>query len=148
MNPQDVPPQAPNNMPPPQNNYQPQQNPVAPQNPQPNYNYPPQQPISASDDATKAMVGYIGPLVIIPFMATNRTPFLTFHLNQSVNLIISSIAINIAVAIISALGIHIPMLSTVISLAYLVLMIMGILNAKNGLMKPLPVVGTLFTLIK
>ncbi|MEI7480309.1 MAG: DUF4870 domain-containing protein [bacterium] len=147
MNPQDVPPQASNNMPP-QNNYQQQPNQGMPQNPQSNYNYPPQQPISASDDATKAMVGYIGPLIIIPFMATNRTPFLTFHLNQSVNLIISSIAINIAVAIIGALGIHIPMLSTLISLAYLVLMIMGILNAKNGLMKPLPVIGTLFTLIK
>ena len=128
MNPQDVPPQGQA----PMNNMPPQQG--------------PQQPMGSGNDTTMGIICYIGPLFVIPLIAGKRSPFVTFHVNQGLNLLIASIGAGIIASIFNRF-VPIP-LNTLVSLASLVLMVMGILNAKNGLMKPLPVIGGLFNLVK
>jgi len=109
-----------------------------------------------------AILSYI--LFFIPLLmgAHKTSPFVKYHTNQGTVLGLAAIAYSILSAILSAIikvpstywGItvyHTPAwLSTVlwlISLAFFALCIMGIINAVNGRVKPLPVIGTI-TIIK
>lgn len=89
------------------------------------------------------ILAYIGILFIVPLLAAPKSPFAKFHANQGCALFIAEVALSV-VAIIPILGWFVWLFG---SLAVLVLAIMGIINAANGKMEKLPVVGG-FEIIK
>lgn len=86
---------------------------------------------------TMAIVSYLGLIGIVIALATDgkKNEFTRFHMNQSLPL---------ALAFVLS---WIPFLGWIVAIAALVLWVMGIINAANGEMKRLPVVGN-FEIIK
>ncbi len=86
-----------------------------------------------------AVLAYFGFLVLIPILAAPKSEFAKYHSNQGLVLFIFEI-------ICMALGI-VPILGWLVSFAggifALVLAILGIVNAVNGEMKELPVIGSI-----
>jgi uncharacterized membrane protein len=96
----------------------------------------------------KAMsaVGYLGILVLLPLLVAPQSRFARFHANQSLVLLIGSVVLVIATSIVSL----IPVVGLILSLLYLaplVFMVIGIINAANGQAKALPLIGN-FQLLK
>lgn len=84
-------------------------------------------------------VGYLGILFLVPMLMFPKEKFAIFHANQSLLLLITAVAIQI-------IGPMIPILGWFIiwplgSIFTLVLFIIGLVNAFNGRMKRLPLVG-------
>lgn len=112
-----------------------------------------------------AILSYIGILVLIPFFAAKDSKFAQFHARQGITLAILEISYGIVTAIINAvLGAALPrvekyslwlgyytapnpvasIISTIFSIAaiaFLVLAIIGIVNAAKGEEKELPIIG-------
>jgi uncharacterized membrane protein len=121
--------------------------------------------LAVDADANKVfgIVSYFGILVLISiFGAPKNSKYARFHANQGLVLFIFDIVLMIAVAIISAILTAIgfslyqllavmAIISTIIWLAawvfIVVLVIIGIVNAAKGEMKPLPVIGKI-TILK
>ncbi|MBI1833333.1 MAG: DUF4870 domain-containing protein [Candidatus Andersenbacteria bacterium] len=104
---------------------------------------PSQGPSTNSNDnsshKTLAIVGYIIPILFfIPLLseAKNNT-FAKFHANQQLNLLILW-AVSQVILIIPILG---WIISPLLIIVGLIFMIMGVINAANGNMKPLPFIG-------
>ena len=90
----------------------------------------------AQDNKGKAIVAYI--IFFIPLLAAKESKFARFHANQGLNVLLLSIAVSI-------LGAFIPFIGWVISaggsIGCIVFVILGIINAANGEMKELPLIG-------
>lgn len=105
----------------------------------------------ANDIAQNKAMGilaYFGPLCFIPMFAAKDSKFARFHANQGLVLLIACIAWSIAYAILNviilAISWRLYFISSIIglvSLVFLVLCVIGILNAANGKAKELPVIG-------
>ena len=89
--------------------------------------------------------------------AHNTSQYVKYHANQGTILFLFYIAWAVVYAILTAiltaiLGWRILLVfMTILGLLWLVpvaLMIVGIVNAATGKVKPLPVIGTMFTIIK
>ena len=63
-----------------------------------------------------AILAYFGPLVLVPILAARESRFAQYHANQGLVLLI-------------------------VGIVFLVLAVIGIINASKGEMKPLPVIG-------
>lgn len=95
-----------------------------------------------------AVLAYLGPLVLVPILAAKDSKFAKFHANQGLVLFICSIVYTAALFFISFilysisdyLGFIVYILRLV-NVAFLVLAILGIINAINGQAKELPVIG-------
>lgn len=92
------------------------------------------------------ILAYIGPLWLVGLLSAPNEPDVKFHVNQGIVLSILDVVLYIVASILAAiLGWHLLFLSTLIWLAVgvsiLVLAIMGIMNANNGVQKELPVIG-------
>lgn len=102
---------------------------------------------SASKDVEKnkvfGILAYIGLLFLVPLLAAPESRFAKFHANQGLILFIFSVAIN-CVWIVPVLGWIVGFFGWI---AVVVLAIMGIINAANGKMEKLPLIGD-FELIK
>ena len=107
-----------------------------------------------SNDKAFGALGYVGILFLIPLLA-GKTEFTRFHANQGLVLFIADVASGIIIGILSAILGFIPIfgailagiISCLLGLAIFVLMILGIVHAVQGEMKPLPVIGGI-TIIK
>ncbi len=120
----------------------------------------PAAPLSDAADVEQnkvfAILGYFGILFLVPLLAARQSKFAMYHCNQGLVLFICAIAGWIVNMILSALLVFIPVLGVIIIMllhfgliiGVLILAIMGIINAANGVCKPLPVIGNRFTLIK
>lgn len=87
-----------------------------------------------------AIVGYIIPLLFfVPMLSEKRSPFGMFHANQQLALLIAAVLVQIVGTVIPILGWFIILPLGMI--AVVVLAIMGIINASNGEMKQLPIIG-------
>ena len=104
----------------------------------------------ADIEQNKAMgiLAYLGPLVFIPMFAAKGSKFARFHANQGLTLFIAcgawSIVYSILNWIILAISWRLYFISSIIglcSLVFLVLAVLGIVNAANGRAKELPVIG-------
>ena len=81
--------------------------------------------------------------------AAKESPFARFHANQGLVLLIAEAAYGIAVAILSAIFLAISLrlwlvINTILGIlwiAFAVWAILGIVNAAQGEMKPLPIIG-------
>lgn len=104
---------------------------------------PPEEAAAAADPADVqanrwiAAVSYL--LFFLPLLAAKQSRFAMFHANQGLTLLLTAIAANIVLGWIPIVG---AFLLALCNLGLLVLAIVGILNATNGLMKPLPVIGS------
>ena len=91
-----------------------------------------------------AVLSYLSWLVLIPLFAAKESPFARFHVNQGLALAIAEIICWIVFGILSKIpliGWLFAVINWLISLACLVLAILGIVNVVNGRAKELPVVG-------
>ena len=96
-----------------------------------------------------AVISYIGILWLIPIITGDykKSPFVKFHTNQGLVLSIAEIAWFFVSMIIGLImrGFFLSMLWGLVGFAvgagFFVLMILGIINAVNGRMKPLPLIG-------
>jgi uncharacterized membrane protein len=112
-------------------------------------------PTDAEQGKVMSIIAYIGILCFVPILTGDhkKSPFVMYHTNQGVVLFITDVALWVALwilgAMFAAMGMWalIPLFSTVIWVGILALAILGIVNAVNGRMKPLPVIGK-FTIIK
>lgn len=102
-----------------------------------------------------AICSYLGILVLVPILSAKNSKFARFHANQGLVLLLFSIAYNIVTGVIKnvlrwsifPLYSIAKALFPLISLVFVVLMIIGIINAANGKAKELPIIGKI-TLLK
>lgn len=113
-----------------QNNYTPNQ-----QQGNVNENGVSQQEIN--DGKVMSVLAYLGCLLLIPLIAANKNKFVRFHLNQGLILLIASV-IGGLVSFIPYVG---TVLNSAIAIVVFVFMVMGIVNACQGQMKGLPLIG-------
>lgn len=104
----------------------------------------------AQDNRVMAILAYIGILVLIPLLAAKESPFARYHANQGLVLaiteVIYSTVYSILTSIILAISWRLYFLVIIIGLGgfvFLALAILGIINAVNGNMKPLPILGSI-----
>ncbi|MGI6508084.1 MAG: hypothetical protein ACOX4A_06835 [Saccharofermentanales bacterium] len=95
-----------------------------------------------------AILAYFGILVLIPLFAAKESKFARYHVNQGLVLFIAEVAYGIVYAILSsiiwAISWRLYFITRIIgifSLVFLVLSVIGIVNAVNGQAKELPVIG-------
>ncbi len=96
-----------------------------------------------------AVLSYIGPLVFIPIFAAKNSGYARFHANQGLVLLLLEAAWSIIHAIIDELcaphffsALWASVLN-IVNLAFIALMIFGIVNAASGCAKRLPVIGSI-----
>lgn len=105
---------------------------------------------NSSEDKAVAILSYItliGFIIAIVLHGNNKTRLGSFHLKQALGLMLFSIGVWFAfiiIAFIPLINMLLFLIAPLTWLGILVLIIMGIINAANGEMKPLPLVGTLF----
>jgi uncharacterized membrane protein len=96
-----------------------------------------------------AIVGYLIPILFfIPLLSdeSKKSPFAKFHANQQLNLLLFGVIGYTASAVLMIILIGF-LLYFVVAVAGLVFLVMGIINAANGTMKELPIIGK-FNIIK
>lgn len=97
-----------------------------------------------NNNKAMAILAYLSWLVIIPLIAAPQSRFARFHANQGLVLaIVSTIwgVVSGVLGVIPFIGWIISLLMGLGSIFFLVLMIIGIVNAANGAAKELPVIG-------
>ena len=91
------------------------------------------------------ILSYLGILWLVPFFAARDDRGARYHCNQGLTLFIVSLVFSIVGGVGSAIGGIVGVLIGVIvavgSIFTFVLMIIGIINAMKGVLKPLPVIG-------
>jgi uncharacterized membrane protein len=104
-----------------------------------------------------AVICYLPPLLfIVSLIAARQSKFAMYHCNQALVLTIAAFAFSIINMILGMVLVFIPVLGWMIMMVLhlglffgcLALVVMGLINAANGVCKPLPVIGHRFTLIK
>ena len=95
-----------------------------------------------------AVLSYIGILVLIPILAAKESPFARFHANQGLILFLCEIIFAVANLILSVifaflgpLALLWTLVAALVNIAFLVLLILGIVNAAQGMAKELPLIG-------
>lgn len=96
-----------------------------------------------------SILSYIGILFLIPLLAAPNSPYARFHTNQGLVLFLADLISGVAIGILSAILIWIPvagiilvgLISAAVGICLFVFMIMGIVNAATGNPKELPLIG-------
>ncbi|MES2461441.1 MAG: hypothetical protein V4671_12735 [Armatimonadota bacterium] len=96
-------------------------------------------PADVEKNKVFAILAYLGILFLVPMLAAKESPFAMYHANQGLVLFLFAIALGVITMI--------PVVGIIGWVAHIVLMILGIINAANGQMKPLPLIGGI-TLLK
>lgn len=121
----------------------------------PGGHYPPSEQSDIDNNKIMAVLSYFGLLVLIPIFAAKDSKFARYHANQGLVLMLFSIGYGVIAMVLQAImmsmlftsssGVAIyGIVSTVLSLGwifFLVLAILGIINAAKGEFKPLPLIG-------
>lgn len=111
-------------------------------------------PDSADVEKNKVMaiISYIFILWLVPLFQAKDSKFALYHANQGAILTAASIVLWVPLFILSWIpGINVIVglaLFPIYGLAILAMMVIGILGAVNGKAAPLPVIGSMFTIIK
>jgi len=105
---------------------------------------------TSSEDKTVAILSYItliGFIIAIVMHGNQKTKLGAYHLKQALGLMLTSIGAWMAfmiIAFIPFVNFLLLIIAPLTWIGVLVLLILGIVNAANGEMKPLPIVGALF----
>jgi len=105
-----------------------------------------------AEDAEKnkifGILAYLGPLCLVPIFAAKDSPFAKYHANQGLVLFLLEIIIIISLRVINVIIFTVmPEVGFIASilglahLAWLILLVIGIINAAAGKCVPLPVIG-------
>lgn len=114
-------------------------------------------PADVEKNKVFAVLSYLPPLLfIVALIAARPSRFAMYHCNQGLVLTLAAIACAIANMLLDMVLVFIPVLGWLLMMALhlglfigvIALAIMGIINAANGVCKPLPVIGHRFTLVK
>lgn len=101
----------------------------------------------ATSDAEKnkviAILAYV--LFFLPLLAAPKSEFGKYHANQGLLLLIVAVGVQVVGSVIPFLGWF--LILPIGNIAILVLFVLGVINAANGVKKPLPFIGN-YTLIK
>lgn len=111
--------------------------------------------IDAEANKAIALLSYFGILVLVPIFAAKHSPFVRYHANQGVVLLLAMLGYSIADGIVTAIlrailykGLGLwsiySMCSSIINLLYVgftIFAIIGIINVLNGRAKDLPIIG-------
>ena len=95
---------------------------------------------------TMGILAYFGLLVLVPIFTARQSRFAMFHAEQGITLCIGCHIIGIlavVLGLIPAVGWVFSLIFGLVGILFLVLMILGIINAANGQAKELPVLGKL-----
>ena len=84
-----------------------------------------------------AAISYIWILFLVPIFIAKDDAFARFHANQGLVLFLVSLALGI-IALIPLIGTIISIIGGIVTFVF---MILGIVNALKGEMKPLPLIG-------
>jgi len=84
-----------------------------------------------------AVLSYLGILVIIPILVDKENDFVKFHIKQGLTLLVTGI-IGMFVGVVPIIG---WIIAPFITLALIVLAILGIVNVLGGKKKELPLIG-------
>ena len=84
-----------------------------------------------------AAISYIWILFLVPLFAAKDDAFARFHANQGLLLFLASIVLGI-IGVIPVIGTIIALVGGIVTFVF---MILGIINALKGEMKPLPLIG-------
>ena len=106
-------------------------------------------PADVQNNKTMGVLAYLSWLVLIPLLGAKGSKFARFHTNQGLVLAITEIVWWIAESVVTTILYTVSwdlgyLLSTILSLVnilFLVLAILGIVNAANGRAKELPLIG-------
>lgn len=91
----------------------------------------------AEENKVLAALGYLGPMVILPLILKPNSPFVRFHANQSIALLLFSILCSVC-SIVPFFG---WMISAFGGVFTLVSLFRGFIDAMNGKRKKLPIIG-------
>lgn len=97
-----------------------------------------------------AILAYLSWLVLIPIFAAKDSKFARYHANQGIILAIAEIVWWIVSGILRSIpvvGIIITIIDVIVELAFVLCLVLGLLNAANGKAKELPFIGG-FTILK
>ncbi len=106
-------------------------------------------PVDVEKNKVFALLSYIGILVLVPILAAKESPFAKYHANQGLVLFLIEIAVCVVLGCGGLIAGHVPVIGpfagcigcvvwAVVWLAFVAYAILGIVNAVNGKMKPLP----------
>ena len=115
------------------------------------YQNQPYQPAPKQQNSVMGILSYLSILCLIPLLTEKNDPYVQYHAKQGTNLFIIEAIVGIAGGILTGILNFIPFIggflsgilgfaTGVLSLCFFVLSILGIVNACNGEMKPLPVI--------
>lgn len=98
-------------------------------------------------DSLKAIaaIAYLGILFFVPMITHPKSEFAMFHANQGLLLLLAGIIVSVVGSVIPVLGWFV--IAPIGGIFILVLFILGLINALQGKMKRLPLIGN-FDLIK
>jgi uncharacterized membrane protein len=99
------------------------------------------------DNKVMALLSYIGVLVLVPLLAKKDSKYAQFHAKQGLVLFLGEV-INGILYLIPGVNLVWFFLGWIVSIFFIVLSVMGIINAYQGKAKELPVVGSLAPKIK
>jgi len=103
--------------------------------------------VPTGEDKTIAILSYltlIGFIVAIIMHGSKKTRLGSYHLRQSLGIMLTAIAVMIVAVILMIIPILGWLMAMCLWLGLLVLWIMGLIAAVNGQEKPVPVVGPLY----
>ena len=103
--------------------------------------YTPQQMEDIAANKNMAILAYLGILILVPAISMQHSPFVKFHLNQALVLLIASVILTTASSLLGYFVFYI--FTLIVSIVWLVFWIMGIYNAATGKYQPLPLIGSI-----
>lgn len=111
----------------------------------------PYPPAPKQQNTVMGILSYLSILCLIPLLTEKNDAYVQYHAKQGTNLFVIEVIVGIVGGILSGVLKFIPFVggflggiigfaTGVLSLCFFVLSILGIVNACNGEMKPLPVI--------
>ena len=101
-------------------------------------------PADVQSNKVMGVLSYLGILVLIPLFAAKNSPFARFHCNQGIVLALAEVLAGIVLGIgrsLPLIGWIFRLLGGLASILWIVLAVIGIVNAVNGRAKELPIIG-------
>lgn len=82
------------------------------------------------------MCSYFSILILIPILCARQNRFAMYHANQGLLLLLTSAVVYI-VGLLPIVG----FVGTILSVVVFILMVLGVVNAASGRVRPLPMIG-------
>lgn len=94
----------------------------------------------------QSILSYLGILWLVAFFTgkNERNDLSRYHLKQGFGLLIVALISNVVIGIVQIIVPSLAILLSAVSIAFLILVVLGVITAANEVKKPLPVIGKLF----